>query len=63
MVDCSKLDVAMTQEYIDALDHLVEEGIYLNRGEIIMEALRILLGQHGIEPFSSKVAEKPESSD
>jgi len=61
MVDCSKLDVTMTQEYIDALDHLVEEGIYLNRGEIIMEALRILLRQHGIEPFS-KVAEKPESS-
>lgn len=62
MVDCKKLDVALTQEIIDELDLLVEKGLYLNRGEIIMEALRQLFKQKGIEPFYSKVAEKTESS-
>ena len=62
MVDCSKLDVTMTQDYIDALDRLVEEGLYLDRGEIIRDALRNLLRQHGIEPFCNEGAEKPESS-
>jgi len=63
MVDRSKLDVTITQEIIDELDRLVEKGIYLDRGEIIMEALRNLFRQQGIEPFYSKLAEKPESSD
>jgi len=62
MVDCSKLDVTMTQDYIDALDRLVEEGIYLDRGEIIRDALRGLLRKHGIEPFCDEVAEKKEES-
>jgi len=63
-VDSSKLDVTMTQAYIDALDRLVEEGLYLDRGEIILEALRVLLREHGIEPFYTEVAEeKRESSD
>jgi len=61
-MDCSKLDVTMTQDYIDALDHLVEEGLYLNRGEIIRAALRDLLRQHRIEPFCNEVAKKPENS-
>lgn len=59
-MDCSKLDVTMTQAYIDALDRLVGEGLYLNRGEIILEALRGLLREHGIEPFCTEVAEKNE---
>ena len=62
MVDCSKLDFTLTQGIIDELDLLVEKGIYLDRGEIIREALRNLFRKHGIEPFYSKVAEKPESS-
>ena len=59
-----KLDVTMTQVYIDALDRLVEEGLYLDRGEVILEALRVLLREHGIEPFCTEFAkEKKESSD
>ncbi len=61
-MDCSKLDVTMTQAYIDALDRLVEEGLYLDRGEIILEALRGLLREQGIEPFCSEVAGKEEKS-
>ena len=62
-MDGSKLDVTMTQAYVDALDLLVEEGLYLNRGEIILDALRRLLREQGIEPFSKRVKKSEKSSD
>jgi len=37
---------------LEALDSLVEQGIYLSRDEAIMDALRILFREKGIEPFS-----------
>lgn len=61
-MDQSKLDVTMTQDFVDALDRLVEKGLYLNRGEIIREALRDLLRQQGIEPFSVLDEKTEESS-
>ena len=45
----TRISVTMTQPYVDALDRLVEEGVYLRRGEAILEALRILFRQLGIE--------------
>jgi len=48
----------MTKPYLDALDRLVEDGIYLGRGEAILEALRDLFRGYGIEPFCLK-AEEP----
>ena len=57
-MDSSKLDVTLTQAYVDALDRLVEEGLYLDRGEIILEALRVLLRDYGIEPFCTEVVEE-----
>jgi len=48
----------MTKPYLDALDRLVEEGIYLGRGDAILEALRIFLKEQGIEPFCPE-AEEP----
>jgi len=62
-VDCSKLDVTMTQDFVDALDRLVEKGLYLDRGEIIREALRDLLRQQGVEQFSVLDEKTEESSD
>lgn len=44
--------------YLDALDSLVEQGIYLNRDEAIRDAIRIFFRKEGIEPFSPK-AEEP----
>lgn len=41
---------------LDQLDHLVEEGIYLNRREAIRDALRHNLRRKGIEPFATKGA-------
>jgi len=42
----------MSQLYVETLDRLVDGGVYLTRGEAILEALRILFKQHGIESFS-----------
>jgi len=50
----------MTKPYLDALDSLVEEGIYLGRGDAILEALRIFLREKGKEPFAMNEAEPEE---
>jgi len=50
----------MTETYIGALDHLVEKGLYLNRGEAVLEALRNFFKGYGIEPFAVKGVE-PET--
>jgi Arc/MetJ-type ribon-helix-helix transcriptional regulator len=52
--------VTLTKPYLEALDRLVEEGIYLSKGEIILEALRSLLRQQGVEPFARPLEEKGE---
>ncbi len=51
MADKTRVSVTMTPPYIAALDTLVETGLYLNRGEAILEALRIFLRNEKIEPF------------
>jgi len=58
--DKIRVSVTMTQPYIDALDNLVEEGLYLSRGEAILEALRHFLKRKGIEPFSLETDETTE---
>jgi len=49
-----RVSVTMTGTYIEALDHLVSEGLYLGRGEIVLEALRRLFRSYGLEAFSVK---------
>ena len=53
----TRVSVTMTKTYLDALDSLVEEGIYLGRGDAILEALRIFLKEQGIKPFCPEVEE------
>ena len=55
-VDKIRVSVTMTKPYLEALDSLVEKGIYLGRGDAILEALRSLFRDYGIEPFVTKVA-------
>jgi Arc/MetJ-type ribon-helix-helix transcriptional regulator len=43
--------VTLTRPYLDALDHLVEEGIYLSKGEVVLEGLRLIFRRHGLDPF------------
>ena len=52
--DKTRVSVTMTQTYVEALDTLVDKGIYLARGEAVLHALRDLFGEHKIEPFCKK---------
>lgn len=47
----TRVNVTLTQIYVDGLNHLVDEGLYLNRGEIFLAALRVLFRRHGLESF------------
>ena len=44
-----RLSITMPDPYVEALDGLVERGIYLSRGEIVLEALRNLFKENGVE--------------
>jgi len=58
-----RVSVTLTKPYLDALDRLVKEGIYLSQGEIILESLRRLLRSYGIEPFSTSGAGLTEDTE
>lgn len=62
MSDKSKIrvSVTMTKPYVDALNRLVKEGIYLSRGDAILDALRLHLKRLKIEPFFSAPTEEAE---
>jgi hypothetical protein len=49
-----RVSVTMTKPYVDGLNDLVEEGIYLSRGDAILEAIRRLLRSYGKKPFTSE---------
>lgn len=51
--------VTLTKPYLDALDRLVREGVYVDRAELIKDALRRLFRHYGIEPFGVEEAETP----
>ena len=50
----TRVSITITKTYLEALDGLVEQGIYLSRGDAILEALRGLFKSYGIEPFYSE---------
>ena len=54
-----RIGLLLTKVYVDALDQLVERGIYLEHQVAIRSALRRLFQYHGIEEFSDMEA-KPE---
>lgn len=58
-----RVSVTMTKPYLDTLDRLVDEGIYLGRGEAVMEALRRLFRSYGMEPFSARGAGPTEDTE
>lgn len=50
-IEKKRLSLTLTQAYVDALDSLVEEGLYLERQVAIREGLRLLFKHHGMELF------------
>lgn len=57
-VEKKRLSLTLIQVYVDALDRLVEAGIYLDHQVAIREALRLLFKHHGMELFTAP--EPPE---
>ena len=47
-----RIRISVPEPFIVVIDQLVEEGVYLDRGEIVLEALRDLFEKKGIEPFA-----------
>jgi Arc/MetJ-type ribon-helix-helix transcriptional regulator len=47
----TRVSVTMTKPYLDALDRLITEGVYLSRGEAVLEGLRLIFRSHGLDPF------------
>jgi len=56
--DRTRITVTLTRVYLEALDRLVDEGIYLEYQVAIRDALRRLFRHHGMEPFRSQLAEE-----
>lgn len=47
----NRVGLTLTQSYRDALDLLVEKGIYMEKQEAIRAALRLFFESYGIPPF------------
>ena len=58
----TRVSVTMTEAYLEALDLLVDRGIYLSRGEAIMEGIRMLFRSYKIEPFFAESVDQAESA-
>ena len=56
--DKKRYSVTLTTAYVEALDDLVEKGLYMDQQDAIRGALRRLFRNHGIEPFRSEEVEK-----
>ena len=46
--------------YIEALDRLVEEGVYVDRREVVKDSLRRLFRHYGMPPFVKPLEETDE---
>jgi len=46
-----RIGVSLTKPYLDGMDRLVREGLFMEQQELIRAALRLYLGIQGIPPF------------
>ncbi|GAH35557.1 unnamed protein product [marine sediment metagenome] len=58
-----RITLTLTKVYVDALDRLVEEGLYMEHQVAIRDALRHLFQFHGIESFADMGAEADAPSE
>ncbi len=54
----TRLTMYLTKVYVEALEQLVVEGLYMERQSAIRAALRLLFRHHKIEPFRSGLVEE-----
>lgn len=53
-----RIGLVLTGPYLEALDELVERGLYLEPQVAIRAALRLLFLHHKVEPFYSELVEE-----
>ena len=58
--DKRRISLTLTRVYVEALDYLVDEGLYMEHQDAVRTALRLLFRHHGIEPFRSNLVEEAE---
>ena len=58
--DKRRFSVTLTKPYIEALDRLVEEGLYMDHQSGIRHALRRLFRYHGMEPLYNELVEEAD---
>jgi len=56
----TRISITLTKPYLEALDNLVEAGIYVSRGEIVKDGLRRIFRSYGMKPFCLGSAEGTE---
>lgn len=47
----TRISVTMTGPYVEALDRLVEEDLYVKQGDAVLEGLRIIFRRRGLNLF------------
>ena len=52
-----RVSMTFTRPYLDFMTRLVKNGIYFNRGAVMMEALRLLAEKHSMSLVSEEEAE------
>jgi len=60
--DKKRFSVTLTGPYIDALDSLVKNGLYIDHQATIRDALRRLFRFHGIEPLYNELVKEAEEN-
>ncbi len=44
-----RINIALPQIYVDGIDRMIKEGIYLNRSEAVKDSLRRLFKNYGLD--------------
>jgi len=57
-----RLSVTVTGTYVNRLNHLVKEGIFMTQGEVFRESLRRTFKAYGIEPLHKNIVKKAEKN-
>ena len=57
MKKSKRYSLTLRESYANALDKLVERGVYYEPQEVIREALRAMFDRYGIAPFKIDEAE------
>lgn len=58
-----RFSVTLTEPYIDALNKLIEKGLYMDHQGGIRHALRQLFRFHGIEPLYNELVEEAKEAE